>query len=54
VYKRQGGPHPASAQFDAEEVLVPGEHVDFAVFPGPNGNANFDATEIAVTIAEDR
>lgn len=49
-----GGPHPASAQFDAEEVLVPGEHVDFAVFPGPNGNANFDATEIAVTIAEDR
>jgi hypothetical protein len=49
-----GGPHPASAQFDAEEVLLPGEHVDFAVFPGPNGNANFDATEIAVTIAEDR
>jgi hypothetical protein len=49
-----GGPRPASVRFDSVETLAPGGRVDFAVSPGANGNANFDATEVSVTIAEQR
>ncbi len=49
---RIGGPNPAEARFDSVEDLAPGTSVDFAVSPGPRGNANFDATELAATIAE--
>lgn len=47
-----GGPNPARAEFDAVRVLPPGAHVDFAVYPGPKGNANFDATEFAAVAEE--
>jgi Glycosyl hydrolase catalytic core len=47
-----GGPHAASAQFNSVEAVAPGGHIDFAVFPGPHGNANFDATEVSVTISD--
>jgi hypothetical protein len=47
-----GGPHPAEARFEGEQDLAPGTRVDFAVFPGPRGNADFDATELSVTISE--
>ena len=47
-----GGPNPARATFDAVQVLPPGVHVDFAVFPGPKGNANFDATEFSASAEE--
>jgi len=48
-----GGPNTyAVATCDASRPLSPGDHVDFAVFPGPNGNANFDATQLAATISE--
>lgn len=47
-----GGPNPARAEFAAERVLPPGAHVDFAVYPGPKGNANFDATEVSASAEE--
>jgi putative glycosyl hydrolase len=47
-----GGAHPAVSRFSADETLPPGGSIDFAVFPGPRGNANFDATEVSATIAE--
>jgi hypothetical protein len=47
-----GGGHPATSRFNSNQTLRPGSGLDFAVFPGPRGNADFDATEISVTIAE--
>jgi len=47
-----GGMHPAAARFDSVEELAPGDTIDFAVFPGVRGNADFDATEISATVAE--
>jgi hypothetical protein len=47
-----GGPNPARADFDMVRVLPPGAHVDFAVYPGPRGNANFDATEFSASAEE--
>jgi hypothetical protein len=47
-----GGAHPAEARFESVMDLAAGDTVDFAVFPGPRGNADFDATEISATIAE--
>jgi hypothetical protein len=46
-----GGPFPREARFDFEQALVPAGPVDFAVFPGPHGNSDFDATETGVTIS---
>lgn len=47
-----GGAHPAEARFESEQELAPGSNVDFAVLPGPRGNADFDATELSVTISD--
>ncbi len=47
-----GGPHPVEARFESAQDLAAGATVDFAVFPGPGGNANFDATEFSAAIAE--
>jgi hypothetical protein len=47
-----GGGRPLISQFDSFRTVPAGGRVDFAVFPGPRGNADFDATEVTVTIAE--
>ena len=47
-----GGPNPAEASFDSVRELEPQTNVDFAVYPGPHGNANFDATEVSATISD--
>ena len=47
-----GGGRPVVSQFDSVRTVPPGGRIDFAVFPGPRGNADFDATEVTVTIAE--
>jgi GT2 family glycosyltransferase len=46
-----GGANPAEARFDSAEDVPAGDAVDFAVYPGPRGNANFDATELSAAIA---
>jgi Glycosyl hydrolase catalytic core len=48
-----GGPNQAAVRYDAVEQLAAGVPLDFAVYPGPKGNSNFDATEVSVTIEED-
>ena len=46
-----GGANAAEARFESAEDLPAGATVDFAVYPGPRANANFDATELSATIA---
>jgi hypothetical protein len=47
-----GGVHHGTAQFESVQDLPPGSSIDFAVFPGSRGNADFDATEISARIIE--
>jgi len=48
-----GGRRPASCQFDSTCAVPPGGRVDFAVYPATRGNADFDATQVSVTITEE-
>lgn len=49
-----GGRNPARADFDAVLALSAGDPVDFAVFPATAANADFDATEVEVTLDQAR